>query len=291
MTRRRLLGFSASLALVLLAADVLTERVGAHAIADAPNRGVPAAALAGDAGLMVDVGPPAARLAVAFVEPKLPPRATIFVLHGIRARKEYVRHWGERLAEAGFRAVLVDSRGHGHSSGDWLTYGVQESRDLSQLVDKLKVDGPIGVMGVSYGAATAIEWAAREPRVQAAVAVAPFASLRDIVPVYLPRTVPLVGWLIPSFVVRRTVDAGGRLGQFTPDEASPRAAAHATRTPILIVHGLKDVTVPYQQSEWIVDGARDHITLVPLDGQDHDHIAGDPRLWSVALDFLGRIYK
>jgi pimeloyl-ACP methyl ester carboxylesterase len=120
--------------------------------------------------------------------------------------------------------------------------------------------------------------------------VAPFASLRDIVPVYTPRTVPVVGWLIPHFVQMRIVDAAGALAGFDPDEASPRAAAHATATPILIVHGRQDVTVPYAQSEHIAAGAR-NVTLVPLDAQDHDHISGDPRLWPLALDFFARVFK
>ena len=34
--------------------------------------------------------------------------------------------------------MLVDLRGHGGSSGRWLTYGVVESRDLSQLIDQLE---------------------------------------------------------------------------------------------------------------------------------------------------------
>jgi pimeloyl-ACP methyl ester carboxylesterase len=277
--------------IVLLAADVMMENVGAHAIVDAPNRHV-AAPIATEAGEQrIAVGPPAATLSVTVAQPRLPPRATIFLLHGIRDTKEHVRHWADHLTEAGFRTVLVDSRGHGRSTGDWLTYGVLESRDLSQLLDALHLDGPIGVMGVSYGGATAIEWAAREPRVKAAVAVAPFASLRDIVPIYTPRSVPLIGWLVPHWVMMRTVDHAGSIGSFDPEQASPKAAARATRTPILLVHGRNDTTVPYEQSEKILDGARDHVTLVPLQGQDHDRIAGDPRLWPLVLEFFGRTFQ
>ena len=290
MTPRRI-GALAIVVIALALGDIATERLGAHAIVDAPNQGrtiAPAATIGGER--FVDVGPPAARLAVEVVEPKLPPRATIFVLHGIRDHKENLRHWAEHLSEAGYRAVLVDSRGHGHSTGDWLTYGVFESHDLSQLVDGLHLDGPIGVMGVSYGGATAVEWAGREPRVRAAVAVAPFASLRDIVPIYTPRTIPIVGWLVPRFVQMRTVDAAGRLAGFDPDAASPVAAARATHTPILLIHGKSDTTVPLHQSELIAAGAPS-VTLTALDAQDHDHISGDARLWPLALEFVARVFK
>jgi alpha-beta hydrolase superfamily lysophospholipase len=290
MTPRRV-GSVVVVIIALLLGDIAAERFGAHAIVDAPNqrRTIASAATMGGERF-IDVGPPQATLAVELVEPKLPPRATIFVLHGIRDHKEGLRHWAEHLSEAGYRAVLVDSRGHGHSTGDWLTYGVQETRDLSQLVDALHIDGPLGVMGISYGGATAVEWAAREPRLRAAVAVAPFASLRDIVPIYTPRTVPLVGWLIPRWTQMRIVDVAGRLGGFDPDAASPRAAAHATRTPILLVHGLDDVTVPFHQSELIAAGSPS-VTLRSLDAQDHDHISGDARLWPIALDFFADIFK
>ena len=286
MTRRRL-GAAIVVVLALGLADVVFERVGAHAIVD--PRAHAAAADRQAADKLIDVGPPRATLAVVVVEPKRPPRATIFVLHGIGDRKESMRHWGEHLAEAGYRAVLVDSRGHGHSTGQWLTYGVQESRDLSQLIDALHLDGPIGVMGISYGGATAVEWAAREPRVRAAVAVAPFASLRDIVPIYTPRTIPVIGWLVPRWVQMRTVDVAGRMAGFDPDAASPRAAAHATHTPILLIHGKSDVTVPLGQSELIAASAPS-VTLTVLDAQDHDHISGDPRLWPLALDFFARVF-
>jgi alpha-beta hydrolase superfamily lysophospholipase len=282
-----------TIGLVLMGSAVVTVKVGAHAIVDAPNAAAATLPPPADGERRIDVGPQApATLAVRVENPRLPPRATIFVLHGVRDRKESMEHWGERLTTAGYRAVLVDSRGHGHSTGRWLTYGVLESRDLSQLVDQLGIDGPIGVMGISYGGATAIEWAGREPRVRAALAVAPFASLRDVVPVYVPRTVPVVGWLLPHALIMRIVDAAGQLASFNPDGASPMEAAARAQAPILIVHGLEDVTVPFWQSKMIVARAGSpRVKLVPLSAQDHDHISGDPRLWPLALDFFADIFK
>jgi pimeloyl-ACP methyl ester carboxylesterase len=282
-----------TIGLVLMGGAVATVKVGAHAIVDAPNARAASLPPAGAGERRIEVGPDwPATLAVRVEEPKLPPRATIFVLHGIGDRKESMQHWAERLTTAGYRAVLVDSRGHGSSSGRWLTYGVLESRDLSQLIDKLGIDGPVGAMGISYGGATAIEWAGHEPRVQAVLAVAPFASLRDVVPVYVPRTVPLVGWMLPHALIMRTVDAAGRLAGFDPDRASPKEEAARTAAPILIVHGLEDVTIPYWQSKLIVAQARrPRVKLVPLEAQDHDHISGDPRLWPLALDFFGDVFK
>jgi alpha-beta hydrolase superfamily lysophospholipase len=291
MLIRRLGWLCGALLVLALAGALATERVGAHAIVDAPNAAAAPPPVDGRE-LRIAVGPPAAALAVRIEDPKLLPRATVFVLHGIRDRKESMEHWAERLTTAGYRAVLVDSRGQGHSTGQWLTYGVLESRDLSQLVDALGITGPIAVMGVSYGGATALEWAGRDRRVAAAVAVAPFASLREIVPVYQRRLIPLVGALMPDALTRRTIDTAGRMAGFDPDAASPIDAAGQASAPILIVHGKNDTTVPFAQSEAIVAHAgATRVKLVPLDGQDHDHVAGDPRLWPVVLDFFAGVFK
>lgn len=286
MTRavRRALTIFAVVVVALVVADAVGERVGAHAIVDAPNRGRDTLATAsGERRVAVD----GVTLAVAVDEPRGPARATVFCLHGIRDRKESLAGWAARLTAAGYRAVRVDSRGHGGSTGDWLTYGVEESRDLSALVDALQPSGPLAVIGVSYGGATAVEWAAREPRLRAAVAVAPFASLREIVPPYLSRLVPL-GGLVPRFVVARTLARAGRLAAFDPDAASPRAAVASLRAPLLVLHGTRDDKIPYAQAEEIVAAAGGRARLVPLDGQDHDHVAGDARLWPPVLDFLAR---
>jgi len=211
------------------------DEVGAEAIVRAPNFGrTPPPPARGE--LRIQVGPPAATLSITIADTPRP-RGTVFALHGIRDSRESMPGWGPMLAAAGYRAVLPDLRGQGRSSGDALSYGVLESRDLTQALDALSerglVAGPVGVMGNSYGAAAAIEWAGRDPRVQAVVAVSPFASLREVVAGYLPFRLP------PSLVARSIERAGAR-GGFDPDDASPARAITQTRAPVLLIHGEDD---------------------------------------------------
>jgi pimeloyl-ACP methyl ester carboxylesterase len=92
--------------------------------------------------------------------------------------KETMAPWAAELAGAGYRVVLVDLRGHGKSTGDTVTYGKYETKDLSQLLDNLQArhlcDEKVGVLGLSYGATLALHWAAADSRVQAVVAIAPY---------------------------------------------------------------------------------------------------------------------
>ena len=167
-----------------------------------------------------EVGPPAARLQYRIVEPadyglristtnwnqgdrphvifnfatSLPgmtntwtaaPRGTVVLLHGYGLAQFAMVPWALRLAENGWRCVLVDLRGHGKSTGKRIYYGVLESRDLSQLLDALGQDNrlspPIAAFGDSYGAALALRWKADDSRIGSVVAISPYASLSNAV--------------------------------------------------------------------------------------------------------------
>jgi pimeloyl-ACP methyl ester carboxylesterase len=166
-----------------------------------------------------DVGPPAARLRYRVVEPAeyhlkvistkfeeggkvrfkfefraetpranswtLAPRGTVVLLHGYGLAEFAMAPWAFRLAEDGWRCVLVDLRGHGKSTGKKITYGITEAQDMSQLLDLLtkrdQLAPPVAVIGDSYGAALALRWKTIDPRVGRVVAIAPYGVLSNAV--------------------------------------------------------------------------------------------------------------
>jgi pimeloyl-ACP methyl ester carboxylesterase len=271
-TRARQLALLAAVcASILAAAWWGGARLAAHAIVDAPNAGRLAfAPVAGE--WRVEGGTPPASIAFEVVGPA-DARATVLVLHGIRDSRVAMRGWGALLAAAGMRAVLVDLRGHGRSSGDVLSYGVFDAADLSRVVDDLgargAVRGKIGALGFSYGAATAIEWAGRDARVERVVAIAPFASLAEVVPGYAP--IP-----VPEIFARHAIALAGEMGGFDPSRASPLEAIARTRAPVLLFHGTADDRIPPRHAEELHAAAPDHSSLVLVEGATHDTIGEDP---------------
>jgi pimeloyl-ACP methyl ester carboxylesterase len=113
------------------------------------------------------------------------PHGTVFLLHGYGLAEFSMAPWALRLAQAGWRCVLVDLRGHGKSTGKRIYFGLKETRDMSQLLDALTDRGqlapPVGVLGESYGAALALRWKTSDPRVGRVVAIAPYAVLSNAV--------------------------------------------------------------------------------------------------------------
>ena len=113
------------------------------------------------------------------------PRGTVVLLHGYGVAQFAMAPWALRLAQEGWRCVVVDLRGHGKSTGRRIYFGVHEARDLSQLLDALAHDGqlalPVAAIGESYGAALALRWKTVEPRLGRVVAIAPYAELSNAV--------------------------------------------------------------------------------------------------------------
>ena len=258
----------------------------------------PLETIAADQHFYVPVGPPNALLSVSVLEPKAvsdtekhPPKGTILVVHGIRNRGLWMLGTARRLSEAGYRTVLVDLRGHGHSTGEWLTYGPREAEDLSQVIDELDrrklLEGRLGVYGISYGATTAIHLAAIDPRVEAVVAVAPFGSMREEVPHYLRTALPGVGSLIPDSTIQEAIDVAGRKGGFNPDQSNARAAIQHTKARVLILHGTGDWLVPPENAGRLQEssGGRASTVLLPGEGHisiwfdTHGEVAEYTRLW------------
>ncbi len=272
---RRVASVAAIVTLLLFGS--CTRTIGGLMV-DAPNQGASAATLGQSSESMlrlwgidrqyrIEVGPPAASLLVWVIdpivekgEPVTAPKGTVIVLHGYRDEMEWFACKAKGLSRHGYRTVLIDLRGQGHSTGEFMTFGVQESKDVVSLIDGLEqrseIAGPIGVWGMSYGASTAIMAGTRDERIRAVVAVSPFESMRSVVPHFVRLLVPVVGWMMSDAEIDAMVRDRAAGAGFDPDESDMVRAGAAGKSPLLLVHGAWDVMVPATHSEHIEQSAR-----------------------------------
>ncbi len=152
---------------------------------------------------------------------------------------------GLRLHRAGYSVLLFDFRGCGRSGGRFTTIGYKETGDVLAAVALLKSrlgSAPVGVYGISMGAAAAIMAAAQTQEIAALVADSPYADLsgvlrrrmRDLVP--LPGLAP-VCWPV---VLMGQLMSGGRLDRVRPADWVGRLSPR----PILFIYGERDSYVP-----------------------------------------------
>jgi len=203
-----------------------------------------------------------------------------------------MRGIGRMLAEAGYRAVLVDLRGHGRSSGDWLTYGVVDSNDLTQVLDHLDsvdlLDEPVGLFGCLYGGAVALQLAARDAQVKSVVTVATFTSLDDAVGSSARQFAP--GWMITPAMIASAVEEAGNIGHFRASQASPLLAITRTQARVLLIHGTEDRKLPCSFSQALHAAAKDHSQLILVQGADHNSIMRETTgpLWGPIIAWLAK---
>jgi len=255
----------------------------------------------------VNVGPPSARLCYRVIEPadyrlkvsstnwwehgwertkfefqaNLPapanlwtsaPRGTVVLLHGYGLAQFSMAPWALELGQAGWRCVLVDLRGHGRSSGRQVYFGIQEVRDLSQLLNELARNGklkePVAAMGESYGAATALRWKPVEPRVQILVAIAPYAGLSNSV---MNVRAEFAAWLPKMFIQDGLKKLPLVLGTSAAELNTTTILARSPMTA-LFVAGTGDKITPVADVETLRDLAAPASEIVVVPGATHETV-------------------
>lgn len=270
------------ISIVIVVILIVTQGPGCmlpHAIIDAPNKHKKATDPKAQSGVEFKRIATDSKISngIYLLSRSKEPNPTLFIFHGIRDRMDSLLSVGRKFYRQGYRVVLVDSRGHGSSSGDYLTYGVKESDDVKRIVDTLIAEGyqmsTIGVLGYSFGGSIALQWAAKDPRVKAVITVSTFSSLRAIVPEYVRAYLPLIHYLIPSSSVQSAIAKAEKIADFDADQADGVKAASKLTIPILFIHGQNDKKINPNHARKLHQAAKNS-TLVLIKDANHDTIFG-----------------
>lgn len=212
-----------------------------------------------------------ARLVAWFVPAPESAGRCVMVLHGIADSRRGSAGFARMFLDAGYSVLLPDSRAHGRSGGEFVTYGLLEKSDVVDWARWLLQSGCSHIYGLgeSLGAAVLIQASATEPVFRAIVAECAYSDLRSIAEYRLwrlsgtPRTLgePLSRWVVASGMTFARIRYG-----LDFDQVSPLTSIRRSPTPILLIHGLNDSDTPPRHSEalaavsstaelWLVPGA------------------------------------
>src|ERR1700687_348641 len=202
----------------------------------------------------------------------------VLLFHGVADNRVGVIGQSEFLLRAGYGVIMMDARAHGASEGPIATYGWLERNDTRAIVDALissfvnpclsiQWHGPGGpdctppkhifALGESMGAGIALQSAAADPRIEAVVAEASFASLREASYDYAGlQKYPLLGQTLFAPGAWVMLARGQALAGFSAGEVSPENAVAARAFPIFLICDAGDTALPCRHAEKIYASAR-----------------------------------
>ncbi len=208
-----------------------------------------------------------------------PQRSCVLLLHGIGDARAGSLGFAPMLVKAGYSVLAPDSRGHGKSGGDKVTYGILEKWDTLAWAAWMRNEGCTSLYGLgeSLGGAVLIQAAAEKPVFSAIVAECPYESLLSVAFDRISRAPHAASML--SAIPAHGLLWGGVLYariRYGLDlrEASPLQSAKSLKTPLLLIHGLKDQETLPRHSESIHQIAEDsELWLVPGAGHVSAYVA------------------
>lgn len=221
----------------------------------------------------------------------------VIMLPGIGALRSEYRFLAPRLAEAGYRAITVDLRGHGESSVPWKTYDVPSvGSDIIALIEHLNA-GSAHLIGTSFSAAPIIWVAAEHPElVLSLVLITGFVRTAKINPFMKALFWFMTNnpWRVQTWALyykmlyptQKPADFKDYLDKLTANLAQPgrfnasNALANSSRqpseeamqrvkAPTLVIMGSKDPDFPDPEAEGKVIAEQTGGRLVMIEGAGH----------------------
>ena len=194
-----------------------------------------------------------------FIRPQPDTARCVIVLHGIADSRSGSVGFAPMFLARGYAVLAPDSRAHGESGGEFVTYGVLERYDVLQWVHWMQRSGCTAVYGLGESLGASI---------RAAVAESAYSDLPAIAEYRLPTLSLLSKTIVRCGMAYARIRFGLDLWQISPLQAMAQ-----TSTPILLIHGLEDEKTPPWHSQTLA-GANHRAVLWLVPHAGHTAAAG-----------------
>ena len=219
----------------------------------------------------------------------LDPKKVVLISHGHGDNKYTGIRFLQVFRDLGYSTVIYDLRGHGHNAPYHATMGLNESKDLLEVLETVKERFPgarIGLHGLSMGCGTTVMALKYHPQVDFVVADCGYAILKNLCVDELKK-IKAPAWMYTP------VDWCNQLRYgYSGLDVNPIDALDDNEIPICFIHGMGDKLISYHHSEWMYErnkGQIKELHLIP-DAAHAEAWLHDPAEYErIVADFLKKL--
>ncbi|XP_027367927.1 uncharacterized protein LOC113873800 [Abrus precatorius] len=190
------------------------------------------------------------------------------------------------LLPSNITVFALDFSGSGVSGGEHVTLGWNEKDDLRAVVNHLRADGNvslIGLWGRSMGAVTSLMYGAEDPSIAGMVLDSPFSDLVDL----MMELVDTYRFRLPKFTVkfaiqymRRTIQ---KKAKFDIMDLNTVKAAKSCYAPALLGHAIDDDFIRPHHSDHILEAYMGDKSIIKFEG---DHNSSRPQFYFDSINIF-----
>ncbi len=200
------------------------------------------------------------------------PKVVIICLSGIHnpSATAYFGH-ARMFKEHDYATILFDMRAHGESDGDKICLGYKEYLDTKAIVGYIKANPqydnvPIVVMGLSMGAASAINSIGEIPEIDGLISLSAYSSWEDVFYENMAKEVPkVIANIERPFVSFTSYVKYGSSSSVKPKKEIQKLNGR----PVLLMHSKGDSQVSYYNFERLMKVAPPQVETFVREGDLH----------------------
>ncbi|KAF8085365.1 hypothetical protein N665_0670s0012 [Sinapis alba] len=190
------------------------------------------------------------------------------------------------LLPSNITVFTLDFSGSGLSGGEHVTLGWNEKDDLKAVVEFLRQDGNISLIGLwgrSMGAVTSLMYGAEDPSIAGMILDSPFSDLVDL----MMELVDTYKFRLPKFTVKFAIQfmrrAIQKKAKFDIMDLNTIKVAKSSFVPVLFGHALDDDFIRPHHSDLIYEAYVGDKNIIKFEG---DHNSPRPQFYFDSINIF-----